>query len=182
MIGRLKELMFGRNGKQIITISVCADFTARFDELKDFDVDIEIKKHREKHSSAAMKYCWVLCKKIADRLSDEKVTHTKEDVYRNAIREVGVWRDEEFDIDAAKTFSTAWQMLGVGWLTEQVDFTHDGERVIVRFYYGCSKYNTKQMSRLIDNLVQDCHALGIETDTPEQIAKYKALWAAEEAT
>ena len=33
MIGRLKELMFGRNGKQFITVSVCADFTARFDSI-----------------------------------------------------------------------------------------------------------------------------------------------------
>ena len=181
MTGRLKDLSFGRNGEQIITLAVKADFTEQFDELKDFDVDIEIKKHRKMRSNEANKYCWVLCEKIAQRLSDEKVKHTKIDVYREAIREIGVWVDKELDPDTAKTFSTAWEMLGTGWLTEQVDYSKNGENVIIRFYYGSSRYNSKQMSRLIDNLVQDCQELGIETDTPEQIAKIKALWAEEDA-
>lgn len=181
MTGRLKDLSFGRNGEQIITLAVKADFTEQFDELKDFDVDIEIKKHRKMRSNEANKYCWVLCEKIAQRLSDEGVKHTKLDVYRDAIKEVGVWKDVELDPDAAETLSVAWEALGSGWLTEQTDYSQDGESVIVRFYYGSSRYNTKQMSRLIDNLVQDCQELGIETDTPEQIAKIKALWAEEEA-
>ena len=181
MTGRLKELSFGRNGEQIITLAVKADFTEQFDELKDFDVDIEIKKHRKMRSNEANKYCWVLCEKIAQRLSDEGVKHTKLDVYRDAIKEVGVWKDVELDPDAAETLSVAWEALGSGWLTEQTDYSQDGESVIVRFYYGSSRYNSKQMSRLIDNLIQDCQELGIETDTPEQIAKIKALWAEEEA-
>ena len=181
MTGRLKDLSFGRNGEQIITLAVNADFTEQFDELKDFDVDIEIKKHRKMRSNEANKYCWVLCEKIAQRLSDEGVKHTKLDVYRDAIKEVGVWKDVELDPDAAETLSVAWEALGSGWLTEQTDYSQDGESVIVRFYYGSSRYNSKQMSRLIDNLIQDCQELGIETDTPEQIAKIKALWAEEEA-
>ena len=181
MTGRLKDLSFGRNGEQIITLAVKADFTEQFDELKDFDVDIEIKKHRKMRSNEANKYCWVLCEKIAQRLSDEGVKHTKLDVYRDAIKEGGVWKDVELDPDAAETLSVAWEALGSGWLTEQTDYSQDGESVIVRFYYGSSRYNSKQMSRLIDNLVQDCQELGIETDTPEQIAKIKALWAEEEA-
>ena len=36
-------------------------------------------------------------------------------------------------------------------------------------YYGSSVYDTKQMSALIDHIVQDCKALGIETKTPAEI-------------
>lgn len=68
-------------------------------------------------------------------------------------------------------------MLGTGWITEQVDFSQNGKFVTIRCYYGSSQYNTKQMSRLIDNLVQDCISLGIPTETPEQIEKIKSLWA-----
>jgi hypothetical protein len=32
------------------------------------------------------------------------------------------------------------------------------------------------MSRLIDGAVSEAKELGIETDTPEQIAKLKSLW------
>lgn len=181
MTGRLKDLSFGRNGEQIITLAVKADFTEQFDELKDFEVDIEIKKHRKMRSNEANKYCWALCEKIAQRLSDEGVRHTKLDIYRDSIKEVGVWKDVELDPEAARTLSIAWKSQGTGWLTEQVDYSKNSENVIIRFYYGSSRYNSKQMSRLIDNLVQDCQELGIETDTPEQIAKIKALWAEEDA-
>ena len=40
----------------------------------------------------------------------------------------------------------------------------------VRAYYGSSTYNTRQMSRLIDLVVQDAKALGVETMAPEELA------------
>ena len=62
MKGRLKDMMFGRNGEQILTLSVRADFRQQFDELKDVDVDIEIKKHRERRGLSANAYFHVLVK------------------------------------------------------------------------------------------------------------------------
>ena len=35
----------------------------------------------------------------------------------------------------------------------------------------------KQMSRLIDNVVQDCQAVGIETKTPDELALLKSRWS-----
>jgi hypothetical protein len=46
-------------------------------------------------------------------------------------------------------------------------------------YYGSSSYNTKQMSRLINNIVQECQILGIETKTPDEIANMLNLWESE---
>ena len=45
-------------------------------------------------------------------------------------------------------------------------------------YHGSSTYDTQQMSRLIDNLVQDCKALDIETLTPDKLALLKEAWDA----
>ena len=71
------------------------------------------------------------------------------------------------------TLEVAWSRQGLGWLTERIaDDT-------LMLYYGSSSYNTKQMSRLLDNLIQDAKALGITTETPEEIEKMKALWAEE---
>ena len=119
---------------------------------------------------------WKLCDLLAEKLSNDGVIHTKEDIYRDAIREIGVWRDEEIEPEDVKFRRTAWELIGTGWLTERVDFSADGEREIIRFYYGSSQYNKKQMAKLIDNIVQDCQAEGIETKTPEELAKLKALW------
>lgn len=41
---------------------------------------------------------------------------------------------------------------------------------------GSSVYNTKQMSRLIDHVVQDCKAVGIETLTPLELDRLKGDW------
>ena len=49
--------------------------------------------------------------------------------------------------------------------------------VNVVLYYGSSTYDTAQMSRLIDNIIQDCKAQGIDTRTPEEVARMKEEWA-----
>ena len=46
----------------------------------------------------------------------------------------------------------------------------------VILYYGSSTYDSKQMARLIDNIIQDCKAVGIETATPAEIDAMKARW------
>lgn len=152
-----------------------------YDNLHDNKVSIKIEKYREKRSLNANSYMWVLCSKLAEERSKDGVKVTKDDVYREEIRELNVYKDfENLSPSDAKTLRTAWELLGTGWVTEQVDYMPDGENVIVRCYYGSSRYNTKQMSRLIDNIVQDCQAVGIETKTPTQIAELLSLWKASE--
>lgn len=178
MTGKLRDLTFGRNGEQIITLTVEADFREEFERLKDCDISIDIRKHYKHRSNDANAYCWTLCNKIAQHMSEDGTIYTKDDIYRNAIREVGIYKDyPDLDLDRAETLQRAWEMLGTGWVTEQVDYSQDGEKVTIRCYYGSSRYNARQMSRLIDCLIQDCQQLGISTDTPEQIAQIKSLWA-----
>lgn len=50
--------------------------------------------------------------------------------------------------------------------------------VNVILYYGSSVYDSRQMAALIDKIVQDCHAVGIETRTPEEIASIMEQWEA----
>lgn len=170
-------------GKTLLTLEVNEKEAVKqgYDELHDVEkLSIEIKKYRKKRSLNANNYCWLLCTKLAEKLSDEKVKYTKEDIYRKAIQEVGIYKDfENLTQSEAKTLQHAWQMLGTGWITEQVDFMQDGDHVVIRCYYGSSQYNTKLMSRLIDSLVQDCQAVGIITATPDEIANMLSLWEQE---
>ena len=48
MIGKLKDLVIERDGRQSITVTVKSDFRGQFDDLQGKDLDIEIKVHREK--------------------------------------------------------------------------------------------------------------------------------------
>jgi hypothetical protein len=47
---------------------------------------------------------------------------------------------------------------------------------VIRAYYGSSTYNTKQMSRLIDAIVEDCKEMDIETLTPRELDAMKSRW------
>lgn len=41
--------------------------------------------------------------------------------------------------------------------------------------------DTKEMARLIDGTVDEARELGIETDTPEVLARYKEEWSKRES-
>ncbi len=143
------------------------------DELKaGKDYDVEIREHREKRSLTANSYCWLLLGKLADKL----FPITKNEIYREYVRQIGPYKDFELTEGEAKTFRVVWENMGEGWPTEQVDFTPDGKRVVIRAYYGSSTYNTKQMSRLIDLIVQDCREQNIETLPPEKLAGMMEEW------
>lgn len=181
LTGKISGVSFSYNtGKPLITLEVNEKQSAlqMVDELKDAEkLSIKIGKFRAKRSLDANAYLWQLCTMIADKLSDGGAPHTKEEIYRKAIKARGICREQgELPLDFAKTSRTAWEMLGTGWITEQVDFEPDGERVIVRFYYGSSTYNTKQMSRIIDWLVVECQNLGIETKPKAEIDSLLSSW------
>ena len=87
-----------------------------------------------------------------------------QDIYRDAIKRCGIYKDfSGLSSKDADTLRHAWEMLGTGWITEQVDFMPDGENVVIRCYYGSSQYNTKQMSRIINYIVEECNEQGIDT-------------------
>lgn len=181
LTGKISGVSFSyTTGKPLITFELNEKQSAlnMVDALKgDEKLSIKVDKYRAKRSLDANAYLWKLCSMIADKLSDDGVPHTKEEIYRKAIKARGICREQgELPIDFAKTSRTAWEMLGTGWITEQVDFEPDGERVIVRFYYGSSTYNTKQMSRIIDWLVVECQNLGIETKSKAEIDSLLNSW------
>lgn len=145
-----------------------------FSAKKDKSFTAELKEFRTKRSLDANAYCWQLMDKLACAIGS-----TKEELYLRYVKECGPFKDFTMTEDEAKTFREAWGRLGTGWPTEQVDYAPDGERVIVRAYYGSSTYNTKQMSRLIDSIIEDCRNVGVETLTPDKIDLLKEEWDAQ---
>lgn len=130
----------------------------------------EIKEHKEKRSLNANAYAWVLIGKIAN-----VVGNTKEEVYKEYIKNKGIYRIVTIDEKAAPTFIKVWQEQGLGWVCE-TSLTKIAGLVDVTAYYGTSSYNTKQMANFIDYIVQEAKELGVETLTPDEIEKLKASW------
>lgn len=175
----ISNVAFNRMGKPIVTfeISERASALAMVDELNSCLLTLKVDKFRKRRSLDANAYLWKLCSLIADKLSEDGCPETKESIYQKAIKARGIYREQgELPIDFAKTSRHAWEMLGTGWVTEQVDFEPDGDRVIVRYYYGSSTYNSKQMSRVIDWLVEECRQLDIPTKPKEEIDSLLNSW------
>lgn len=134
-----------------------------------------LKEYRKKRSLDANAYCWVLIDKIASALGQ-----TKETVYREAIRSIG-GNSETVCVkeEAANAIRQSWERNGMGWITDSVPSKLPG-CVNVVLYFGSSTYDTKQMSDLINAVVQDAQALGIETLTPDKLALLKEGWSGKE--
>lgn len=139
--------------------------------LMSGDVDIDISPHREKRSLNANAYAWVLIDKLSEALSKPQ-----SEVYREAVKDIGgVSEYVCVRSEAVRTMARIWQSKGLGWQVEELDSKLKG-CTNLKLTYGSSVYDTKQMSSLIDHLVQDCKAVGIDTRTPEQIAEMLREW------
>ena len=139
---------------------------------KDRLYDLEVKEHKKKRSLDANAYAWVLINKIADALRITPI-----EVYRQAIQNVG-GNYEVIPIkeEAAAHFKQVWEAQGLGWPCVDMGKSKlEGYRNL-RAYYGSSTYSTVQMSQLIENLVQDCIALGIEVKSEEELASLMGAW------
>ncbi len=166
MKGRLLDLSLGLNRKQRLTLEIDDDFRSGFDKLHVADVDIEIKKFRQKRSLDANAYAWKLIDKIAKVMRIEK-----KQVYREAIRSIG-GVSETVCVQAAAVdrLCSSWAAHGLGWQAEVMPSKIEGCSNVV-LYFGSSTYDTKQMSILIDQLIQDAKALGIETLPPDELSR-----------
>ena len=121
---------------------------------KEHELEISVKKWREKRSLDANAYLWVLIGKIADALRE-----SKEEIYFDSLKCYGqggaVSVEERYAEDFKRTYKYH-EELGRSDLNGRT-FVH------FRFWVGSSEYNTEEMSILIDGVVKEAKNLGIET-------------------
>lgn len=130
---------------------------------------ISIDRQKRKRSLNANNYMWQMCQKIG-----EKIGATKEMVYRKNIREVGSFETVELISAGAARFIHSWEANGLGWVAEPI--SERGGYMTVIAYYGSSSYDTAEMSRLVEAVVEEAKALGVETMTPLELDRLKAAW------
>lgn len=149
------------------------EYLNSIENLKKDKLSIELKKHRNKRSLDANSYCWVLCDLIAKELSKQSIT-TKEEVYKDAISQIGTFEPMIVEEKAFENFKRIWEKQGLGFLVQEV--TRKDKCVKVHCYYGSSTYDSKEMSLLIDLIVQECNQLNIETKSKNEIDSLLKQW------
>lgn len=143
------------------------------ENLKDDKLTIDIKKWRKKRSLDANSYCWVLCDKIAKELSKENIV-TKEEVYKDAILQIGSFEPFIVQESTFDKFKRIWERQGLGFLVQEV--SRKDKCVKVHCYYGSSTYDSKEMSLLINLIVDLAKSLNIETKPQAELDSLLRSW------
>lgn len=157
-----------QTGKPTLTLTVNEEHAAKtlFDELHETEkLSIKIDKYREKRSLNANNYAWKLLTEIGNVLRANK-----EDVYLLMLKRYG--QSEIISVlshipinDYVKYCEEAGESELNGKL-----FKH------YKVYKGSSEFDTREMSIFLDGVVSEAQNLDIPTETPDQIARLKALW------
>lgn len=169
----LCDISFTRDGDSLLTLRTEEDVTELFDRLKDLPVRVEIKQWRDKRSRDANAYYWTLLDLCAASLGISKPR-----AHNLMLRRYGAVETLDGQVvylvlpeseDAAeKALESETYHIRP---TSQVKTGRDGKQY--RTYMllkGSSAYDSKEMSVLINGLVGECKALGIETKSPEEVA------------
>ena len=142
------------------------DFEMLVDEMRDKDkLSIEVKPYRERRSLNANAYAWLLIGQIADA-----VRASKDEIYLKCLKRYG--QSELISVLShvpVEHYVKYYEEAGESKLNGK-DFTH------YRVYKGSSEFDTREMSIFIDGVVSEAKELGIQTETPNQLAEMKARW------
>ena len=167
----VNEITFTTEEK-IKAIAAAASYIDSLQDGKTYVLTIKEKKRRR--SLDANAYAWVLLDKLAERLHEPK-----EQIYRGYIREIG-GNSETVCVknEAVDRLTEGWENNGIGWQADTMPSKIAGCTNVI-LYFGSSTYDSGQMARLIDFIVQDCEAIGIETKSAEELEKLCEEWGAE---
>ena len=172
MNGRLKELIRLAGGEWLCSFTTRDDPGTIWDEMKEVPVKVEIKKASRHRSLSANNYAWVLIDALA-----EKTGIPASQVYRTAIREIGGVSDYYgMKEQAYETFCEIWTKDHLGRQVEIIPGSSKPGWINVRAWKGSSDFDSAQMARLIDSLIQEAESQGIHTVPDKEIERMKQQW------
>ena len=125
----------------------------------------EIERKKKKRSTDANALCWKLCTEIANVLRADK-----DSIYVDMLKKYG-----QSDIVSVlstvdvKGYFKYFDEFGKGTVNGK-EFTH------YKVYKGSSEYDTKEMSILIDGIIDEAKALDIEVISESERALLLSEW------
>ena len=157
-----------KTGKPTVSFAVNErnDFEQMVDQLKDCErLSIEVKPFRPRRSLDSNNYAWALITEIGNVLRANK-----EDIYLLMLQRYG--QSEIISVLShipIHEYVKYCEEAGESKLNGKL-FKH------YKVYKGSSEFDTREMSIFIDGVVSEAKELGIQTLTPNELAKLKSLW------
>ena len=136
---------------------------------------LKVDEYHPRRSLSANRYLWILCHKLSEKIG----FLTKEEVYQKAVREAGQFETVTIKEEALFRLRRLWCGKGLGWFTETIGESDRQGMVDVIIYFGSSIYDSKEMSTLVNYVVEQCKEQGIETMTPNELKSLCENWKPE---
>lgn len=164
-IGRLKGVTTDwKSGKMILSIEIDGKPYNDLNKFSEgYDLSVKIGKYHQSKSDAQRKYAWELLTQLAEA---QRPPISKDKMYEDMLFDYGqtillpmieaVEPGKLFDYYREKGRRTAPD--GTVWIDWIIAI-------------GMSKYNTKDMTILLDGIIQECEQVGIDTRTPDEVAR-----------
>ena len=163
------EFKFLVNGKVEISFTTDKSILKQFQDVKDDkELTVQVKEYRQKRTLSQNAYMWVLLNEIG-----KAVNRSKEDIYKELVKDYGVFEILPLKNEAVNRFNHNWTKNGLGWFTETIGQSKLKGYTNLIAYYGSSTYDTQEMNRLLDAVVNECQELGIQTMTMAEILLLK---------
>lgn len=141
------------------------------DDIADKKLTIKVSKAASRRSLDANAYFHVLCDKLRQKL-DMSMARCK-----NLL--ITSYGQIEYIEDEPLIYKTNAPVEYIEELEEaHMKFLKQGEDKAYwyKVYRGSHTYNTEEMHRLLEGTIQECKLQGIETKTPDEIARMEMLW------
>lgn len=140
---------------------------------------LKVKPFRDKRSLQANKYFWALVEKISNLLRE-----SQDVIYLKMLTKYGQ-TDEDGDgnkiIFSMQSHIKPTKALGHLAITGTASLYNEDKKKYIEFTHyralkGSSEFDSKEMAILIDGIVSDCKELGIQTETPQELARMCEEW------
>ena len=123
----------------------------------------EVKEYFKKRSKDQNAYYWELLNKLS-----KKLMIASEDLHFELIKKSCPFEEYLVPNEANLRGIRYYEVLSKKQVKDKVF-------KVIRVYVGSSDLDTKEMIVLLDNLIEECKEQGIETITPEELAKSRGL-------
>ena len=131
---------------------------SEFEAFGDKELLVKVQPYSKVRSLSQNAYMWVLMDELA-----KKLQITKEEVYKNFIKDYGVFEIIPIKNEAVERFIRLWGKKGIGWFVEDIGDSKLQGYTKLMAYYVSSAYNSIEMSRVINAVIDECEQQGINT-------------------
>jgi len=173
---KIQDIQIGANGKQRIVFELQKNdirLVEKLNELKDKDLRLSFNVWREKRSLDANAYFHLLVHElaVAMNIGEQECKIMMNLEYGSPATDKN---GDKVYVKLPKSVDVSQYYDYAKWIKN--DTVNGYETSYYLFYKQTHTLDTKEMARLIDGVVEEAKKYGIETRTPEELAKLKGLW------